>query len=193
MKKYLLPVSVIIASLFTVGMTVHANPSYFSPTAQTATATTTPTYMTPGTATSTLVFDSFGNGSTYSVNSTELFVQFSGSSTTSQLNTTLEYANSYSGTDCSLIPTSCDWYQDTFSNVTAYSTSTTGISLNTIPSYTWTLASSTVNGVLTSGPTKKAVAVKIPTRYVRAVFTCGIGGTNCAVWAQFNPSKERPE
>lgn len=196
MKKYILPIGLFIAALFIVGITVHANPAYFSPMVQTATATSSGAFMTPGTATSTLVYDTYNNGNTYANEKTELLLQFSGSSTAAQLNTTLEYANSYSGTDCSATPTSCDWYQDAFTNVVNYSTSTSPMSIGFIPTYAWTFASSTVGGIAptsTNNRATRALQIKAPTRFVRAVFTCAIGGTNCTVWAQFNSTKERPE
>lgn len=172
-----------------------ANPSQFTETSQTASATSTLVYMTPGTATSTLPHDSYrtSTGNNYANSLTELFVQFSASSTGSQLNINLEYSNGYPGVDCITTPGACDWYQDTGTNVKGFSTTTTNVFLTNVPQYQWKFASSTVGQAALQGSNNRdtrALAVNAPARYVRAIFTCAVGGTNCAVWGQFVPIKE---
>jgi hypothetical protein len=169
---------------------VYANPMQFTATASTAAATTSPVFMTPGTATSTVRYDTFqsngttqtNTGNTYLTNQTQLLVQFTASSTSSTLNINLEYSQD-----------GIDWYADAPTNVVGYATSTFSVSLNQIPQYQWKFASSTIGqaGALVSNNLDtRSIAVNVPTRYVRAIFTCGAGGTNCTVWSTFIPVKE---
>lgn len=164
----------------------HANPSFFAPQAMSATATTTIAYMTPGTATSTMMYDSFNlfgtnqpvvNDPTAAA-SAALEVQFTASSSVSVLNIAIERSDDQ-----------IDWYQDEYSfPVNATSTGANSISLPN--SFTWTYASSTVGGQPnnTSGRIGKIMRVDTPTRYTRAVFT--LTGANGAVWSKFVPVKE---
>lgn len=197
MRFVIATVILIAAATLGVGI-VHANPSQFVTTVQTATASSSPVYMTPGTATSTVVYDTYqqSTGNFYTVNAIELLTQLTASSTSSQINIAFEYSNGYSNgnaIDCTVLPAGCDWYQDTATNVQGYATSTLPFSLNQIPQYQWRFASSTIGqqapGVLNNRDTR-AVALKVPTRYVRVIYTCAIGGANCGVWGQFVPAKE---
>lgn len=178
--------------------TAHANPSQFVGTTQTATASTSPAFMTPGTGTTTLVYDTFNTstGNFYVNNLTELLLQFIASSTASQLNVNLEYANGYQNgiaIDCVANPNGCDWYEDNTTNLNGFATTTPNNIMAIIPQYQWKFASSTVGQLATpagNNRATRALSINVPTRYVRAVFTCAAGGAGCAVWGQFVPVKE---
>lgn len=165
------------AVLMFVGLQkVEANPSTFRPTVQTATATTSLSYMAVGTATTTLTMDTYSNGNTDKTNTAALLLQLTASTTSTVLVTELEYSQD-----------GVDWYKD---NLTADATAGASEAIQTANNYSWTFASSTLNGVqVTSQRATKVVNVNTPTRYVRAVFT--LTGANGAIWAQFLPHKER--
>ena len=175
---------------------VFGAPSFNTQAAATAAATTTITYMTPGAATTTLVYDSSQingtnqtntSGNYYSADSAILAVQLTGSSTATVLVTQLEYS-----TD------NIDWYSNSMdvfaAGAIAIATPST--------SYTWTFASSTIGGVtpLLAPPASvgtganrgdrnaKIVEIKTPVRYVRAVFT--MTGANGSIYATIVPKKE---
>lgn len=183
-------------SFFLFATRVNANPSQYTETVQTATATSSVVYMTPGTATSTLVYDTYRGattGNNYVNNQMELLEQLTASSTGTQLNTNLEYSNGYPGVDCVATPNACDWYQDTGTNVNGFGTTTLPYNVAQVASYQWKYASTTPGlGVVPGNANRdgRALSVNVPTRYVRAIFSLAIGGTNGAVWAQFVPAKE---
>lgn len=197
-------VSLMVAAvLLLVTSWAHANSSYFSTYAKTAVATSTLVYQTPGTATTTLVYDSYQCqrvGSSYcnttgsnevgtqnfmSADSATLLLQFTASSSISKININFEYSDD-----------GIDWYQASPpSLVPGYATSTTSITLNSIPQYSWTFASSTVGGqglIAGYNSDARAIPVNTPVRYIRAVLTCALGGANCAMWAEFVPKKQNP-
>lgn len=189
----------VVALLFVSVHIAKANPSQFVGTTQTASATSTGAFQTPGTATSTLVYDTFNQatGNNYTANTVELLWQLSASSTNTTSNLNLEYSNGYGSNgavlDCVASPTSCDWYEDTGTNQSGFATSSTQQRLDTVAQYQWKFASSTIAGLpagVTNARATRALHIMAPTRYVRAVFTCALGGTNCTQWAQFTPSKE---
>lgn len=191
------------ASLLCVASWAHANSSYFSIYAKTATATSTLVYQTPGTATTTLIYDSYQcqtAGSSYcnTTGSNEvgtqnfmaadlatLLLQFTASSTSSKLNVALEYSDD-----------GIDWYQASPASIPlGYASTTLPVSLTPVPQYVWAFASSTLGGagvVSTNQIDTRAIPVETPVRYIRAVFTCALGGANCAVWAEFVPKKQQP-
>lgn len=190
---------VAIVGVLAYGITAYANPSQFTTTTQTASATTSPVYMTPGAATTTLVHDTQTSSTANSFvnNMTELLVQFTASSTASQLNINFEYSNGYGANgavlDCVSTPTACDWYEDNTTNLKGFATTTQNNIMAIIPQFQWKFASSTA-GQIFSGSTNnratRALSINVPTRYVRAVFVCATGGAGCGVWAQFVPAKE---
>lgn len=169
----------------------YANPSYFATGTQTSTATTTPVFMTPGTATTTLVYNAYAGGSvataaatstatnTSKSDSAVLLVQFAGSSTLSTMNIAFEYSMD-----------GIDWYTN-FTVPAGYSTTTATYQLGTAPfSVKFPFASSTVAGGSTyQVRDNRVIAVNVPTNVVRAVIT--ITGANGAVWARFVPTKQR--
>lgn len=183
-SKFLIISGAVALALATFFSVAHANPSYFQVPVQTATATTTVTYMTTGAATTTLTFDSYyinSLGTNTKTDSITLFTQFLASSTASVLGINFEYSQD-----------GVDWYSNNLSFGNTATTSSV-IYLQPPSSLSWTFASSTTNGVLqaTTTPEKKAVTVQLPTRFVRAIYT--LTGTPGAIWAQFIPSRERAE
>lgn len=172
----------IFLTAFALYYTARANPSFFLHSNTTATATTTLSYMTGGTATSTEVFDT-GAGAAGSADTATLLVQFVGSSTASTLNIDIEYADA-AGVDCVVTPSGCDWYRNNISN---QATTTFVQSLNSRQSYTLPFASSTQgNGVVLNTNREPVIlTVPTPTRYVRAIFSLAAAGTNGAVWKNF--------
>lgn len=176
-----------IGSVFAFTSITHANPLAFATTVQTATATTSPTYLVPGLATSTLVYDSYAVRPT-TADKASLAVQAIGSSTSAVYNVSFEYSNGAPGLDCVGAPTSCDWYKD---NLMTPVTSTTSqaYSINQPISYSWTFASSTQGGAAAvDNRSLKMLSIPTPTRYVRAIFS--IIGANGSVWGQIVPAKQ---
>lgn len=149
--------------------------------AMTATATTTVVYMTPGTATTTLVYDSYeasgtnqtNSGNTVIPDTLALAVQGVSSSSASVLNIACEY--SYDN---------IDWYQnDLFS-----ATSSGVMPITAISSFSYTFATTTLNGVAIGNKYAKIVQCPVATRYMRAVITNT--GANLSMWATFIPTKQ---
>lgn len=174
---------------FGVFYTARANPSFFYRSTSASVATTTLTYITPGLATTTEIYDT-GAGTAGSIDTAILAVQFTGSSSPlSILNIALEYSQGGDGLDCKTTPDSCDWYADRFS---AGATSTQTISLNTPTTYTITFASSSSQGGLGTASKRnlRILEVKTPARYVRAVFSVPPGSLNGAVWKEFIGKRE---
>lgn len=174
----------LIAIVAVFGVTqVYANPQLFTQSAKTQTATTTLAYLTPGTATTTLVYDTreqsgtnqAGGNNTYIAETVTLKQYLKASSTATVLVTNFEFSDD-----------KIDWYQN---NLETYAAG--AIAIATPNSYTWTFASSTIGGVLNGNGTDvgaKVISVKVPTRYVRAVFT--MTGANGAIWAELLPKKQ---
>lgn len=158
-----------------VAQPVHAQPLQFVPTVQTAPATTTLSYMTPGTATTTLTYDSFLNGQIKGINQGVLLTQFTASSTGTIFNINIE--DSQDG---------IDWYKDNTNAIAA--TTSLPYALNTVNSYTFPFASTSADGAPVAANNKtsfKAVTIDFPTRFVRIFYTLVLGGNNGAVWGQF--------
>lgn len=179
--KFILGFSV--AATLVGGASVYANPSFFAPQAMTSTATSSPAFMTPGAATTTLVYDSYNlNGTNQpivndptSAQSATLAIQFSASSTASVLNIGVERSQD-----------GIDWYQD---NLNSLATTSGSDSINVPSTFSWTYASSTIGGLPNTGNRiGKLINIPTPTRYTRIIFS--LTGTNGAVWAEFIPQKE---
>lgn len=191
----LLAAFVLLASAFLFAVPVHANPIRLAPPSSTATATTSPTFMTPGTATTTVYLDSFaGNTSSQQYDAVSLLTQLFASSTATTLNMTVEYSDGVTGVDCTATPTACDWYQDATITITNASTSQPyPITSNLLNTYSWAFASTTQGGAAGVGTSNRALkAIKIPvtTRYVRVFYTLPAGSTNGAVWGKLVPFKQ---
>lgn len=186
-------VALTLAALFLVGVMLFwgdlakAGPAYFLSSDGTASATTSPVFMTAGLSTTTEVFDA-GKSLTTAADSAALLIQFTGSSTASSIVVSLEYTQGGNGLDCKALPTSCDWYADRVL-VTATTTAPT-MNLNTPSTYLLTFASSTVGGVAgIATRTTRIFSVATPVRYVRAVVSMPAGSLNGAVWQQFISKK----
>ena len=181
--KYTAISALILAIVLMFGVSfVKANPSFFirQNNGTTTTATSTPLgFLTPGTATTTVYFDSLANGNPFGAESAILALQLTGSTTpnnvavaTTTYSVLLEYAQA--GSNCITAPTSCDWY----SKHTVATTTKLG----------W----QTEKGVLVSSttPTKIFMDVETPTRYTRAVISIPAGSTNGSFWAEFVAKKQ---
>lgn len=204
MKKIsiiILSAIVIFVGVFGFTQTVKANPTLFTRfknifAASSEVATTSPRFMTPGTATSTIYADSGQNESSFQ--SSVLAVQVLASSTGSIFNFRLEYADETPTFNCYSTPTACDWYTDSTLQTGVGVSTTTDSGINYIPTaqtYSWKYASTTEGCTTGSNITSvnrgcKLITVPTPTRYTRAVFWLPIGSTNGAVWAAFIAKRE---
>ena len=185
--------------LFGKAQQVNANPSYFY-RQQLAAATSTLSYMTPGTATTTLYVDTFlGGKSVVGADSMALLIDFTGSSTASTLLVNQEYAAGAPGIDCTSLPAQCEWYEGTSPLIVGDAGTTTNpiaVDVSLVPQYSWKFASSTIGGQLT--PTSTSTAARLipfnsPTRYTRFVFSMKIvGNGNGGVWAEAVVRKQNP-
>lgn len=167
--------------------TVEANPTGFSCPAYGpgGTASTSVTYMTPGLATTTLVFDTYcisgtnqpNTGNLFGVAYLALLTQLTASTTGTVLNKSVEY--SQDGTD---------WYQDNLN--LNFATTSPVAQLATPQSSQWQFASSTVGGTPNRGNlVGKVERIYAPTRFVRVIYSLG-AGSNGAVWGEILPTKE---
>lgn len=142
-----------------------ANPSFFGIQSMTATATTTVASIAPGTATTTLTFDSFSSGQQYAGDSVTLLLQSTGSSTAAVVNVNFQYSQD-----------NVDWY-----NLNPLlGTATTSVNISSALTYSFTPATTSIQ--------KNAIATPVPTRYIRAVITAT--GTSSTVWASFIAKKQ---
>ena len=153
---------VVIGVVFGV-KSVGATSSFFLPTSQTATATSSVNYMTAGNATTTLVMDSFGNGIPRLTDNAVLFLQTVASSTSAVYKVAIQYSMDNQ-----------DWYN---ANLPA---TTTVMDISVPYSYKLTAVS--------TATTSTAINVSVPTRYARVVIS--ITGASGGVWAQFQPSRQ---
>ena len=171
---------------------VMANPQFFQTESGTAAATSTVSYMTPGTATTTLVIDSFKlvQSSTETPNPTaynalSLAIQFEATSTSSSLARYYEYSSD-----------NIDWYPEN-EVTTINATTTIEIQHRKLYQFSFPATSTPLSNAelpVTNGKARvhKIVDVPILARYVRVNFYIPVGSTNGAVWAEFMPRKERP-
>ena len=190
--KYFLPGAIVIAFLAIAGI-AFANPFYQGLSAQTATATSTQAYLTPGTATTTPVYDSYEqygtnetNGGNLTIpNQVAVILNGAASSTATVVNVACEFSNNYIGTTGN-----GDWYQN---EVIQATTTNAGPQSGNIPNtFSFTYASSTVGGAVVGANTsrfEKVFVCPVPLRFVRAVITTT--GNNASVWASIVPIKQR--
>lgn len=171
-----------LAGVFVFSTPAHANPLRFPATVSTAAATTSPTYMTPGTATSTITYDAWANGGgSQAFDKATLLLQMTASSTSTTYNVSVEYSQD-----------GIDWYSDALLQSTT-ATSTQSYSVATPISYSVKYASTTPGGGLvlaTSNTALRAITVPTPTRYVRVFTALALGGTNGAIWQQIVGQKQ---
>lgn len=173
--KYIIPS--LVVGLFLVFGTAYANPAFFNPPITTSTASSTPAYLTVATATTTLTYDTFVNGSTYKADSAVLLTQFTASSTASLLTITPEYSQD-----------GIDWYQD---NLNTQGTTSPSTSLQVPHTYSWLFASSTIGGQPATPRVSKAILLTTPTRFIRIIYT--ITGNSGAVWGEIVPNKQQAQ
>lgn len=169
-----------------IALVAKANPLKMPATSRSATATTTVTYMTTGRATTTNQYDAYQQSATvpsaYALDKATLFIFMSGSSTASTLRTYIEY--SQDGTD---------WYQDGGTLAEAYATTTKLYDISQVQGYTLNFASTTAGWAspkALSATTTRAITVKTPTRFVRAVFVVPVGSDPLAVWSEWVPIRQ---
>ena len=172
MKKIISGISLIVIAL-TAGI-AYANPSVFNPAVVTAVATTTVAYITPGTATTTLVLPSLQG----SKNDKALVTfQYTASTTAVQLSARVE--SSFDNVE---------WYTQNVIT-TANATSTTMAD----QVYTFNMATSSIGdfgGSGTANRLTKSFVVDTQAPYTRVKFYAPIGGGNGALWASITPVKE---
>ena len=188
MKSKLLLVMLLMAIFVTaigvVGI-ASANPLRFGSTSRSATATTSPTYMTSGTATTTSpTLDAYVQPSGFALDRATLLVRMGASSTASILNINIEYSHD-----------AVDWYEEGGTLVNGYATTSNPFYLTPVKNYVMNFASSTPGlGTLGSiGTTTRAIKVETPTRYVRAVFSIPVGASASNVWSEWVPIRETSE
>lgn len=179
-----------LGGLFLYASYAGANPMYFITSNGTATATSSPVYMTPGTATTTEYFDA-GIGTSQALNKAKLLVQFAGTSTASRLKIDLEYSHGVAGVNCTSDPTACDWYSNNMSGQDAAVSTTTEAMVFNGASFSFNFSSTSPGGAGGNATTNKRIfSVDTPVRYVRAVASMPIGSFNGAVWMRFVGERE---
>lgn len=169
-----------------VGATVaFANPSFFSTGVSTNNAaSTTPAYMTPGTATSTTpVYNAYGTTASqkFAANSAGLLQRFCASTTSTVLKTTVEYSAD-----------GIDWYANFVFDPSQTGTTTIARVITTPYSLTQQFASSSLQqGATAANNQCTTIATTIPTpfQYIRVVST--VTGANGSIWNQLVPIKEQ--
>lgn len=194
----------LLALAFMVGGVAHANPSDFttpvqftaSTTNSTATTTSTAGYLpryitnggaTAGYATTTLTFDTYANQNDFKSDGATLFTIFNASGTQAQLLINVQYSQN-----------NIDWFDDGGVNIAATSSNMT----ITNP-MTWRLSTATSTyanfqagfrpTVANATTTMSAINVRVPTRYVRAIYSLAFdanSGANGAIWPQWIPYRE---
>ena len=184
MNKYLIlgicfVIGVVSLSFFS--QEADANPDQIL-TKETAVATSTVTYITAGTATTTLTWDTQEDGG-FSVHEATLNIMFAATNTTSILN--IQVQHSQNGTD---------WFPGAPGNLTAYATTSTPFDIGTIQTVSYRFSSTTQNQLAVtnagSATSTRSVRIPVPERYVRAVFSIDPAGGNGAFWAQFVGKRE---
>lgn len=148
---------------------VAANPTYFLTVPASATATTTPIFLTSSGVATTSALDAYGTGTNFGFQQNALIVQDSASSTSSIL--TIRYQYSIDG---------INWADDNYNYPVA--TTTSPVSIGAYASYVWNAA--------TTATTTKILNVPTPTRYVRAILS--ESGAAAGIWYTWAPAKQLP-
>lgn len=168
---------------------VLANPASWM-RSQSASATTSPAYMTPGTATTSVVLDT-GSGNRFAGDSAALLVQLTASSTDTLLTWIYEYSQD---PKCSSDETAADWYGGGIGSERNQTGTTTPFGLaSSAQEYRLQFASSSPAAGATAADNNrslKLVEVPLPARCVRVSFYLPTGSTNGAVWAEWVGKKE---
>jgi hypothetical protein len=183
---FILAAALSLVMLFGFAVTARANPSSHAGPISTSAATSTPSFMTPGTATTTTqVYDSYASttrgGLTTKADSAFVTVIFTASSTATVLGWMVEYSQD-----------NIDWYRNYVIDPNQMGTTTPAITIGATPvASSWKFASSSVGGAAVLGTNNVATAaflIPTPARYTRIVFY--LTGGNGAVWAQITPIKQ---
>lgn len=182
-------VALVLFAVAAFAFTAYANPGYWGGKQQTATASTTLAYLSPGAATTTLTYDTFEFDSTKNVNKSRtdakdatLLFQYTASGTEPRLNVRLEYSND-----------NIDWYPLAVpTTAVATDTPVTRFSEYQFALSTTTAATDGNLGSGTAGRVHQALKIDdIPTRYIRAIFYVPAAGGNGGLYAEFIPRKEQ--
>lgn len=158
----------------------HAQQLQFVPTVQSSVSTSTPTFMTPGTATTTITYDSFNPGSQIAgIDQGVLLAQLSASTTA----TTFTFGEEVS-------QDGIDWYADnTFITTSASTTQTYQINKPTAYSLTFSSTSAAGGPVLANNnQVFRAIHLNFPTRFVRVFVS--VTGANGAIWDTILPERQ---
>lgn len=158
-----------------------ANPSETPSFKGNTAASTTLAYMTPGTGTSTITYDS-NAGTKTKFDSVNLAYQLTATSTGVAVPTViLRLEDSRDGVD---------WYPRNVVSLTATTSQATSDPYNSI---SLRVASSTtaVGGSGTATRIHGSISVDSPMRYVRAIFYSPTGGGNYGLYAEMIPVKEK--
>lgn len=164
---------------------------FFAPGTSTSAATSTPAYMTPGNATSTITYNTYSNTSdplagvsgttpANAANFVTLLGAFTGSSTNAVLKITPEYSQD-----------GIDWYKG-YGILVPISTTTPNptYAYSYVDSITFPYASTTSNGATgTQAVDRFAIKVPVPTKNIR--FVVSLTGANGSFWGQVVPSKQQ--
>ena len=142
-----------------------ANPYFFGIQNSTAVATTTVSQIVPGSATTTLVFDSNANGQQYIADTVSFLIQTTASSSAAVTNINFQFSQD-----------NIDWYD--YNPLLGTATSTEQIQ-NPFVYQIRALGTTRDNDLLT---------IPVPTRYARAVISAV--GTSSTVWASFIAKKQ---
>lgn len=162
-----------------------ANPSYFATGVSTNNAaSTTPAYMTPGTATSTTpTYNAYGSSASqkFAANSVGLLQRFCASSTATTLKTQVEYSSD-----------GIDWYANFVFDPSQTGTSSLTRVLGSTPySISQTFASTSLQGTAVAANNQcstVALTIPAPFQYIRVVSS--VTGANGSIWDQLVPIKE---
>ena len=166
--------AVLAVTFATDAIKVSANPSTFTNIQLTA-ATTTPVFMSPGLATTTLTMDSQNTA----YDNASLLIQVTGSGTPATLQWQYQFSSD-----------GVDWYEETANLAASTATSTQETRTNVI--HSWIHASTSGPFVSSVSPRAlKLVTVPTPTRFIRVVFYLPAGSPNGALWAQFTNKKQQ--
>ena len=178
MKKIIaLSISIIALAIIVLSNvdTAKANPLIYQ-IAKTQPATTTPAFMSPGAATTTLQIVS---DQSYGIDSAYVFLQYTASGTAPVLKYRVEHSQD-----------GIDWYGQTIpTNANATTSQMVGTAADFYVAFsTSTAATNGIPGFLnatTSNPRlHSSFSIITPTRYTRIIYFVPAGGGNGALWSQ---------
>ena len=192
MKNYKLPLLLALIAVLCLSISfaaiTRANPSQILLSASAA-ATTTVTYMTPGAATTTPVFDTQSDLER-STDNAELLVWMNATNTTSAIDLYPQYSDGSPQINCATTPTLCNWYFAV--DPPNYATTTVEADISKPAKYRWTFASTSpdLSAAAANASTTRAIGIKTPTRYVRVLIVVPVGAGNAAVWTEWAGKKQ---